>query len=300
MDSENQNPQGDPTGESPETGAPYSKLSQLTESPEQTAEAAETPGKKAKDKAAFSSPVRAPWIPLAMATKTIGLLALSTILLTVVTIALSVLAISQLSRKPWIVGYNNGKYSETDPQRFRVGRDDVETFLGDVLPRLYGTINGEAPGLDMLRTTVNPNIVSSQRENIEGQKEQLRREGISQFSIVTGIVPETLVINRKENFVYAEATGVVMMTKENKSTPSEVQWRTLLYIVDPISGETTKTPGGSVAGNQYGLYLQQVVEQTPGTINPDSPKPTTEDEQERKEQEMLRKQSALPSINLAK
>ncbi len=242
--------------------------------------------------------VKAPWVPLAMATKTISLLTFSSLCLTLVTLVLGFVVTSQLNKKPWIVGYTQGKYTELDPQKFIVSRDDVETFLGDVIPRIYGTVQGEAPGLDMLRGTVNPNIISTQRNNVEGQKKMLKDEGISQFALVTGIIPNTLVINRKERFVYAEVTGVVMLARQNKSTPSEVQWRCLLYIVEPLSSLESKTPGGRVAGNQFGLYLQQIVEQTPGTVNSDSPRPTTEDEQERKEQEIRKQQNALPTLKL--
>lgn len=277
-----------------ETSQPDEPISTSDALLEETPKAAPQRAKKPVEQES----VKAPWVPLAMATKTISLLTLSAICLTLVTITLGVVVVTQLNKKPWIVGYNQGKYTELDPQKFVVSRDDVETFLGDIIPRIYGTVQGEAPGLDMLRGTVNPNIISTQRNNVEGQRKMLKEEGISQFAIVTGIVPNTLVINRKERFVYAEVTGVVMLARQNKSTPSEVQWRCLLYIVEPLSSLESKTPGGRVAGNQFGLYLQQIVEQTPGTVNSDSPRPTTEDEQERKEQEIRKQQNSLPTLKL--
>lgn len=254
--------------------------------------------KKTPKKTKDNEIVRAPWVPLAIAQKTIALLTGTVIILGISSIALTSVVFTQLNRKPWIVGYTSGTYTELDPQKFRVTRDDVEIFLGDTIPRLYGTINGQAPGLEMLSQSVNPNILATQRENVDSQSETLKAQGISQFAIVTGLIPNTLVINRSQNFVYAEATGVVMLTKDNRSTPSEVQWRCLIYIVNPLTNMTTKTPGGRIAGNQYGLYLQQILEQAPGTVNPDSPRPTTQDEQERQEQEIRRSQSAMPTLKL--
>lgn len=254
--------------------------------------------KKISQERTVREEVRAPWVPLAQARKTISLLTLCTLALTLVTIILGALVFTQLTKKPWIVGYTNGKYKEMDPQNFKVTRDDVEIFLGDVIPRLYGIVQGEAPGLEMLGGSVNPNIVSTQRANVKKQSDSLKEQGISQFAIVTGIIPHTLVINRNERYIYAEVTGINMLTKRDKSTPTEAQWRCLLYIVDPLASMNSNTPGGRIAGNQHGLYLQQIVEQTPGTINTDSPRPTTEDEQERKEQELRRQRNIMPTLNL--
>lgn len=261
-------------------------------------EEAQPEKKKTPKKGAGKESVRAPWVPLAVAQKTIALLTGSTLLLAVSAVALAAVVFTQLNKKPWIVGYTAGTYTELDPQKFRVTRDDVEIFLGDVIPRLYGTVNGQAPGLEMLAQSVNPNILATQRENVATQSKSLQEQGISQFAILTGLVPQTLVINRSQNFVYAEATGVVMLTRDNRSTPSEVQWRCLIYIVNPLTSMETKTPGGRLAGNQYGLYLQQILEQAPGTVNPDSPRPTTQDEQERQEQEIRRAESAMPTLEL--
>lgn len=240
--------------------------------------------------------VRSPWIPLAQARKTIALLTLASLALAVCAVVLAVLVFAQLNRKPWIVGYTNGKYTQLDPQGFRVSRDDVEIFLSDIIPRLYGTVNGEAPGLDMLEggVSVNPNIIAAQRANVADSSKQLIADGISQFAIPTGIIPDTLVINRTERFVYAEVTGITMLTRPDRSTPTETQWRCLLYIIDPFNNQDD-IPS---AGSHYGLYLQQIIEQPPGTVNPDSPRPTTSDEQERDEQELFRQKNSMPTLNL--
>jgi hypothetical protein len=102
---------------------------------------------------------------------------------------------------------------------------------------------------------------------------------------VTGINPETLVINRKKNFVYAEALGTIVLSQAKRSEKTEVQWRILLYIVEPTDALTSTTPAGAMRGNRMGLYLQQISEQPPGTINEDSPKPSAQDLKEREETE---------------
>jgi len=243
--------------------------------------------------------VRYPWVQLSMSRRVITLLLISSLLLTVASITLAVSSVRLLNRKPWVVGYQGGTYNELNPQRFRVTRDDVEIFLSSVIPQLYGSVNGEAPGLELLRTVVNPNIISNQKENLQEQYSILS-QGVSQFAIVTGINPDTLVINRTEKFIYAEAIGVTTFARRDKSIPSQTQWRCLIYILEPVSSLETNTPGGRVAGNEYGLYLQQIVEQAPGTVNPDSPQPTTQDEQEKREQQLRRQreQNQLPEMNL--
>jgi hypothetical protein len=242
--------------------------------------------------------VKAPWVPLAIASKWVSALLVASLLLTVVTIIQAISLTAALQRKPWIVGYKDGKYTELSPENYRVSRDGVEMFLSYVIPSLYGSIKGDAPNLPLLNGLVNPNVIQEQKTEIANSAEQMQRDGVSWLAIVTGLNPETLVINRAQKFVYAEALGTVIMSKPDKATPTDLQWRCLLYIVEPLSYLKTKTPQQQIAGNEWGLYLQQIVEQPPGTINEDSPKPTTSDEQEKQEQELLKTQrKTLPSLN---
>lgn len=242
--------------------------------------------------------VRYPWIPLAVSRKLISTLLVITILLGASCAILVILVFGQLSKEPWVLVKEGGQYFQSNLSRTNVTRDDVELFLGDIIPKLLGSVEGEAPALNLLQSMVNPNILSEQREKLQSQSATLKSQKISQFAIVTGIVPDTLVIDRSKKFVYAEALGIVTLTRQDKSTPSQVQWRCLLYIVDPTASLQRTTPMGQIQGNRYGLYLQQIEEQPRGTVNPDAPQPTTRDEQERREQEMRRQTESIPSLSI--
>jgi hypothetical protein len=134
---------------------------------------------------------------------------------------------------------------------------------------------------------VNENIISSQLKSLKERERELQDEGISQFAIVSGINPETMVINRDKKIAYAEALGTIVLTKENRSKKTDVQWRCLMYLVEPTSKLSSSTPGGKMTGNKMGIFLQQIAEQPPGTVNEDSPKPTASDMKERNEEEQV-------------
>lgn len=231
------------------------------------------------------NPIRAPFIPLAISRKLISTLAWCVVGLTLVTILLAVGFATSINRKPWVLVATEGGYEEMGVGKPRTTRQDVERFLNMVIPNIYGSINAEGPGLSEIRGLVNENIITSQEKSLRDRERDLKDEGISQFAIVTGINPETMVINRDKNIAYAEALGTIVLTKENRSKKTDVQWRCLMYLVEPTSKLSSSTPGGKMTGNKMGLFLQQVAEQAPGTINEDSPKPTASDIKERNEEE---------------
>lgn len=225
--------------------------------------------------------VKFPYITLGMARSTISLLFYSSIALALTSIILAIGFSMSINRKPWVIMNTPDGFLEVSVGRAKIMRSDVERFLNFVIPNIYGTLNGEAPGLSKIRGMVNENIIIQQEKELEATRNQLRAEGISQFAIVTGINPETLVINRERNFVYVEALGTIVLTKENRSKRTDVQWRCLMYIVEPTDALISETAAGKIAGNRMGLFLEQIAEQPPGTINTDSPKPTASDIQER-------------------
>jgi hypothetical protein len=227
------------------------------------------------------NPIRAPFIPLALSRKLITTLGWSVALLVFVVLLLAIGFTTSINRKPWVLVATEGGYEEMGVTRAKTTRKDVERFLNLVIPNIYGTINAEGPGLSEIRGMVNENIISQQTKSLQDRQEYLRKDGISQFAIVTGINPETMVINRDKNIAYAEALGTIILTKENRSRKTDVQWRCLMYIVEPTDRLTSATPAGSMAGNKMGIFLEQIQEQPPGTVNDDSPKPTAIDIQER-------------------
>ena len=233
------------------------------------------------------NPIRAPFIPLAISRKLITTLAWCVVGLTVVTIILAIGFATSINRKPWVLVATEGGYEEMGVGKPRTNRQDVSRFLNMVIPSIYGSINAEAPGLAEVRGLVNENIISSQLKSLKERERELQDEGISQFAIVSGINPETMVINRDKNIAYAEALGTIVLTKENRSKKTDVQWRCLMYLVEPTSKLSSSTPGGKMAGNKMGIFLQQIAEQPPGTVNEDSPKPTASDMKERNEEEQV-------------
>jgi len=231
------------------------------------------------------NPIRAPFIPLAISRKLITTLAWCVVGLTVVTVMLAVGFATSINRKPWVLVATEGGYEEMGVGKARTNRQDVSRFLNMVIPSIYGSINAEAPGLVEVRGLVNENIISSQLKSLKERERELQDEGISQFAIVSGINPETMVINRDKKIAYAEALGTIVLTKENRSKKTDVQWRCLMYLVEPTSKLSSSTPGGKMTGNKMGIFLQQIAEQPPGTVNEDSPKPTASDMKERNEEE---------------
>lgn len=227
------------------------------------------------------NPIRAPYLPLSMSRRLIVVLGWAVAGLVLTTIMLAVGFTASINRKPWVIMDTAGGYKEVGLGSAAVTRQSIERFLNLVIPNIYGALNGRAPGLDEVTGLVNQTIISQQRADLQSKSNYLEREGISQFALVTGINPETLVIDRKKNFVYVEALGTIVLAKENRSQKTDVQWRCLLYIVEPTDSLSSNTPTGKLVGNRMGLYLQQIGEQPPGTINKDSPKPTASDLQER-------------------
>lgn len=197
------------------------------------------------------------------------------------TVILSVGFTTSINRKPWVLANTSSGYEELGISRSQINRPDVERFINYVIPNLYGTLNGEAPGLTELSGLVNENILNQQELELANSGKSMKADGVSQFAIATGINPETLVISRSKNFVYAEVMGTIVLTQARRSEKTDVQWRVLLYIVEPTDALASNTPAGKMQGNRMGLYLQQITEQPPGTVNEDSPKPTALDLQER-------------------
>jgi hypothetical protein len=228
--------------------------------------------------------VRAPYVAIATSRKLIAALGWSVVGLVVSVILLSIGFSASLNRKPWVLANTTYGYDEIGISRSKITRGDVERFLNFVIPNIYGALNGEAPGLNEIRGLVNEAIINEQERSLEQNQSYMKGQGISQFGIVMGINPETLVINRDKNFVYVEAMGAIMLTQSKRTEKTEVQWRALLYIVEPTDALASNTPAGEMRGNRMGLYLQQIAEQPPGTVNEDSPKPTVNDMQERQEE----------------
>lgn len=234
------------------------------------------------------NPVRAPYVSLALSRKMVGTMGWCIVGLVGVTIILAIALSVSLQKKPWVL-VNNGKgFEEIGIGHWKATRNDVERYVNLVIPNLYGSLNGEAPGLNELRGLINENILRQQETDLEKNRQQFQQDGVSQFAIVTGINPDTLVINRSKNFIYAEVLGSIVLTQARRSERTDVQWRILLYIVEPTDALISETPGGKLKGNRMGMYLQQIAEQAPGTINEDSPKPTAEDLQERQNEKASR------------
>lgn len=231
-----------------------------------------------------NNPIRAPYMSLALSRRLIATLGWSTAGLVVVAVILALGFSASINRKPWVLANTSQGYEELGISRAEISRNDVERFVNLVIPNLYGALNGQAPGLQEMRGLVNENILNQQEKDLEGNRADLQEKGVSQFAIVTGINPETLVINRKKNFVYVEALGTIVLTQARRSEKTEVQWRVMLYIVEPTDALSSATPAGTMKGNRMGLYMQLISEQPPGTINEDSPKPTAQDLKEREQE----------------
>lgn len=234
----------------------------------------------------IDNPIRAPFLTLALSRKLITTMGWSVAGLVLVTVILAISFSVSINRRPWIIQTTPNGYEEVGVGRYKVQRKDVERYVNFVIPNLYGSINGSGPGLSQIGGLINENILSAQRTALKDKESYLRDNGISQFAIVTGINQETMVIDREKNFAYAEVLGTVVLSRENKSQKTEVQWRCLMYIVDPTDKLSSSTPAGKLTGNKMGLFLQQIAEQAPGTINKDSPKPSAKDVQERQEGEV--------------
>ena len=219
-----------------------------------------------------SNPIRAPYLPLAVSRKAITMLMASSIALPIVSVVLAIAFSISIQRKPWVVANFGKGYEELALERNKITTQDVERFLNLIIPNLYGSLNGAGPGLQELRGLVNETIITIQEKGLKENEKAYREGGISTFALLTGINPDTLIINREKKFVYVEALGTIMYTEANSSKKTDVQWRCLLYIVEPTDALTSDTPIGPRKGNKWGLYVQQIAEQEPGTINKDTPR----------------------------
>jgi len=219
-----------------------------------------------------SNPVRAPYLPLAASRRALTLLMGSSFALLIVCIILAISFSISIQRKPWVVANFGKGYEELALDRNKITKQDVERFLSLVIPNLYGTLNGGAPGLQELRGLVNETIIAIQEKDIKDNERAYKEGGISTFAILTGLNPDTMIINKDKKFVYVEAQGSIMLTQDRSSKRTDVQWRCMIYIVEPTDALTSDTPIGPRKGNKWGLYLQQIAEQEPGTINEDIPR----------------------------
>lgn len=231
-----------------------------------------------------NNPIRAPYVALSLSRKLLAVLGWCVAGLVLVVIILAVGYTTSINRKPWVLSNSGEGFEEMGVGRFNATRSDIERFVNFVIPNIYGSLNGAAPGFNEVRGMVNENIINQQEKDLTVNKSYLQEEGVSQFAIITGINPETLVINRDRNFVYVEALGTIVLSQARRSEKTEVQWRILLYIVEPTDALASNTPAGQMRGNRLGLYMQQITEQPPGTINEDSPKPSTDDIRDRQQE----------------
>ena len=192
---------------------------------------------------------------------------------------IQVATIHHYSQKPPLVLYNNGDgngFSEALVGSMRITRGDLERYMHLIIPNIYANINGEDTGLDQIRGLLNENIIITTKRELTQKGGNMKNEGVSQFAVVTGINPETLAIDYKRKMAYVEVYGTIVLSQENKTKKTDVQWRCFAYLVDPSTKLLTNTPGGKQLGNRFGIYLQQLEEQPPGTINKDVLKPTQE------------------------
>jgi len=217
-----------------------------------------------------NNPIRAPYLPLTVARKVISFLLASSIALLCVSIILAISFSISVQRKPWVVANFGKGYEELTLERNKVTPQDIERFLNFVIPNLYGALNGNAPGLEGLKGLVNENILAIQKKDLTDNDKQYKAQGISTFALVTGINPETLSIKKERNAVYVEALGTIVLSQNDSSKKTEVQWRCLLYIVEPTDALTSNSPAGPQKGNKMGLYLERIAEQPPGTLNKDT------------------------------
>lgn len=226
--------------------------------------------------------VPAPWVPGATARRTVGQLTLVSIMLTACVVALGIVAIKVAKEPPKLVVNNAGRFVQADLDPMTVTRDDVELFVQLVIPRLYAQSGGEAPGLEQIRHMVNTNIITEQLEQMKKKASSLGRRGVTQFAIVNGVNPNTLVIDRDKKTIYVEAIGLIGLTdSEGRAQTVQTQWQMLMYMVDIIPAGADSAMGKrELIGNERGILLQQYREQKPGTVNSDTPKLRQSDMQE--------------------
>ena len=215
-----------------------------------------------------------PWVPGAVSKRIIGFQTIITFCLLLAVIILALISWKLATLPPRLVTqFPNGQFATLDTQPIKITADDVINFIQSVIPRLYENSEGAAPGIEELRglNVVNPNIVDGLLGDMQQQAAQMTSGHYLQSAIVQSVNRTSLAIRYSQKIVYAEATGVLILTdREGHSQTTPTQWAMLLYIKDIVDSHYSIV-------NRYGLYLQNIIPQTPGTANPDAPKPTGEE-----------------------
>jgi hypothetical protein len=213
----------------------------------------------------------APWVPGAVAKRIIGFQTIVAFCLLCATFLLAIIAWKLATLPPRLVTQlPNGQFAAVQTSTIKVNADDVINFIETIIPRLYENSEGTAPAMEELRAlnVVNPNILDSMLDDMQKHSAELKNNGFVQSAIIQRVNRKTLAIRYSQKVVYAEATGLIILTnREAHSQLAPTQWAMLLYIKDVIDSSNTII-------NRYGLYLQNLVLQTPGTLNPTAPKPT--------------------------
>lgn len=231
----------------------------------------------------------APWVPGAVARRIIGYQTILGFCLLLTTILLAIVAWKLATIPPRLVSQTaDGLFTSLQTSQIKINADDVINFVQTVVPRLYDNSEGSAPGIEELRglNVVNPNIIDGMLGDMQQNATQMKNGQYFQSAIVQDINRTTLAIHYSQKIVYCEANGVVILTdKEGHSQTTPTQWAMLIYIKDVLDNNATIV-------NRYGLYLQNIVPQNPGTVNSNVPKPTGEEFAPKTE-------GALPKTNQA-
>ena len=218
----------------------------------------------------------AAWVPGAVAKRIIGFQTILAFCLLCATFLLAVMVWKLATVPPRLITQlSNGQYAPVQTNQIKLNMDDVVNFIQTILPRLYENSEGTAPGIEELRglNVINPNIVDGFLGDMQRNTVQMKQGHYVQSAIVQTVNHKTLAIRYAQKVVYAEATGIVILTdQQGHSQTSATQWAMLFYIKDIVDNRNTII-------NRYGLYLQNIVPQTPGTANPTAPKPTGDESQ---------------------
>lgn len=216
----------------------------------------------------------APWVPGAIARRIIGYQTIMAFCLLLSTILLAVIAWKLATVPPRLVTQTaDGLFVSLQTTQIKINADDVINFVQTVIPRLYDNTEGKAPGIEELRglNVVNPNIIDGMLGDMQQQATQMQNGHYFQSAIVQDINRTTLAIRYNQKVVYCEANGVVILTdKDGHSQTTPIQWAMLIYIKNVLDNNATIV-------NRYGLYLQSIVPQNPGTVNKNVPQPTGEE-----------------------
>jgi hypothetical protein len=215
-----------------------------------------------------------PWVPGAVAKRIIGFQTILAFCLLCTTFLLAIIAWRLATVPPRLITQlPNGQFAALETNDIKINTDDVINFVQSILPRLYENSDGVALGIEELRSlnVVNPNIVDSVLSDMQRNTTLLKQKRFVQSAIIQTVNRKTLAIRYSQKVVYAEATGLLILTnQEGGSQIAPAQWAMLLFIKDIVDNRNNIV-------NRYGLYLQNIVLQPPGTINPTAPKPTGEE-----------------------